>query len=115
MRVRNFRSVEEMDAANRHDQEQGGADWRAISNVFGAADAGSPRKLKPGVCGRRTLEEWDAQTDLWEAEAVQRILERTTHAQNLESAMSPETRPSKPTPPHLNQGRPIHGGSLPPG
>ena len=67
-----------MDAATGQDRTQQGPDWQAISNVFEAADAGSPRILTPGVYKHRTVEEWNAQTALWEAGSVQRARARAT-------------------------------------
>lgn len=72
MPVRKFRTVEAMNRARERERALRGVDWRAIAEVLEIADAGAPRHLEPGVYKHRTVESWNAQSERWEAESIER-------------------------------------------
>lgn len=78
MPVLKFRSIYALKAATERRRRSQPVDWRAVAQLLAMADAGSPRRLVPGVYKHRTVADWNAQTDAWEQEAVERAKARVT-------------------------------------
>jgi hypothetical protein len=85
MAVRKFRSIEAMKSTGP--REPGGEGlWHAAQLTLAMADAGSPPVFGPGVYRHRTVLEWNAQTDAWEAAAIERARARSTPIEERSAA-----------------------------
>jgi len=74
MGVRKFRSFEALKAAEERDRRERGVDWEVAARLL--APRGDAARREPGVYKHRTVEEWNAQTDAWEQQAIDRAQRR---------------------------------------
>lgn len=86
MPVRKFHSIEQMsdDATSpARDTEEL---WRAIKTAWAWASYFAPPEFPPGVHKHRTIAAWNAQTDAWEREAIDRARQRKRDLADADSA-----------------------------